>query len=55
LGLRYAIKPSRQGWAWTAFEPGGAVAGRGEAASKAVAAACVIRCINRAVAPATPG
>lgn len=51
-GLSYAIAPTIKGWRWTVYRPDGAAQARGEAASRAIAAACVIRCISRAAAPA---
>ena len=51
-GLRYAIKPCRQGWSWTVFDADGSARVRGEGPTRAVAAACVIRCIARDAAPA---
>lgn len=39
----YQIKPCAAGWSWTAFDEAGSVQERGEAPTKAVAAACVIR------------
>jgi len=43
----YRIRPCAAGWSWTAFDAGGAVQERGEAPTKAIAAACVIRAIAR--------
>lgn len=51
-GLSYAIAPTVRGWRWTVYDAAGAPHARGEAFSRAVAAACVIRCISRAAAPA---
>jgi hypothetical protein len=51
-GLRYAIAPTIKGWRWTVSGEDGVARYRGEAGSRAVAAACVIRCISRAAAPA---
>lgn len=48
----YTIEPCAAGWAWTAFDTRGAVQERGEAPTKAIAAACVIRVIARQAAPA---
>lgn len=50
-GLRYAIAPTIKGWRWSVSGDDGVARFRGEAASRAVAAACVIRCISRAAAP----
>lgn len=43
----YRIRPCAAGWSWTAFDAGGGVQERGEAPTKAMAAACVIRAIAR--------
>jgi hypothetical protein len=51
-GLSYAIAPTIKGWRWTVFRADGRAQEKGEAASRAIAAACVIRCISRAAAPA---
>lgn len=50
-GLNYVIKPCIQGWRWTVYASNGAAAARGEASSRALAAACVIHCIAGAVTP----
>lgn len=50
-GLRYAIAPASKGWRWTVYDGEGVAHARGEADSRAVAAACVIRCISRAAQP----
>jgi hypothetical protein len=51
-GLNYAIAPSLRGWRWTVYAADGSPRARGEASSRALAAACVVRCISRAAAPA---
>lgn len=51
-GLRYEISPGLKGWKWTVYGADGAARVRGEGPTRAVAAACVIRCISRAVTPA---
>lgn len=43
----YRIRPCAAGWSWTAFDAGGRVQERGEAPTKAIAAALVIRAIAR--------
>ena len=44
----YRICPSNDGWTWITFDLAGAVAARGWAPDKALAAACVIRALARA-------
>lgn len=51
-GLRYVIAPCIKGWRWTVYAADGVAHVRGEATSRAIAAACVIRCIAGAVTPA---
>lgn len=48
----YKIRPCAAGWAWTAYDAGGGVHERGEAPTKAIAAAYVIRAIARQAVPA---
>jgi hypothetical protein len=43
----YQIRCVDDGWAWIAFDCEGAVAARGWAPEKALAAACVIRALAR--------
>lgn len=50
----YRICPTEQGWSWVAFDPAGEIQERGTAPSRAIAAACVIRALARAAAPAGP-
>jgi hypothetical protein len=47
----YRIRETGDGWSWTTFDRSGRVQDRGEAPSKAVAAALVIRALARAAAP----
>lgn len=43
----YRIRPVDQGWAWSTLDHSGRVQARGQAPSKAVAAAFVIRALAR--------
>jgi hypothetical protein len=48
----YQIRPDGDGWAWVTFDLTGAVAARGWAPNKTLAAACVIRVLAHAAADA---
>lgn len=50
VAFGYRICPVEGGWSWTAFDPSGRLAASGEAPTKALAAACVIRALARASA-----
>ncbi len=51
----YRIEPCDEGWAWRAYDVSGEVQASGEAPTKAIAAACVIREIARSAEPAESG
>lgn len=50
-GIDFRIYPEREGWAWEIIGAGKAVQSRGQAASRAEAAAFVIRAAVRAMTP----
>jgi hypothetical protein len=47
----YQVEASDGGWRWVAYRPDGGVAASGIAASKRIAAACIIRTLTRLVGP----
>jgi hypothetical protein len=47
----YRIRETAGGWAWSTLDSSGRVQARGEAPSKAVAAAFVIRALARSALP----
>ena len=48
----YEIRAAGEGWSWVTYDLSGAVEARGWAPHKAMAAACVVRALARAAAPA---
>lgn len=50
-GVRYDIRPTEAGWSWSTYDHEGGLVAAGQVKSRAVAAACVIRCIATAVQP----
>jgi hypothetical protein len=53
-GFGYRIRRTASGWSWVAFAADGGVLAQGGAPNRATAAACVVRAIARAHAPAIP-
>jgi hypothetical protein len=51
IGFRFQIKPTEGGWSWAAIDGSGQVRAEGQAPTKAIAAAFVIRTIALASAP----
>jgi hypothetical protein len=47
----YRVRETDSGWSWVTYDDAGQVQAMGEAPSKAIAAACVIRALARAAAP----
>jgi hypothetical protein len=52
LSFSYRIAPDGSGWKWSVFDRTGACSARGEADSRSLAAALVIRAIARGMEPA---
>ena len=48
----YRIRPADGGWTWVTYGLRGEVLAQGAAPNKALAAACVVRALARAAAPA---
>ena len=48
----YRISQTSTGWSWMTFDPNGGVQHRGEAPTRAIAAAYVIRCLAMDWGPA---
>jgi hypothetical protein len=46
--MGFSIRPRRGGWSWAAIDPEGRVRDQGDAPTRALAAAFVIRAIARA-------
>ena len=53
-GMGFSIRPRRGGWSWAAIDPEGRVRDQGDAPTRALAAAFVIRAIARASVQDSP-